>query len=76
MGRPDEQREGRIRALLRFIKEDCHGETTISNLYRFAIQSFGYGFRISTIESYIKVLIMTGEITVNDGHVKVVKKDG
>lgn len=72
--RPDEEREGRIRALLRYIKDDCKGETTLKDIYKRFLANWGYKFRISTINSYLQVLLLTGEITINNGHVKAVKK--
>jgi hypothetical protein len=75
MVRPDEEREGRIRAILKFIKEECKGETTVQEVYRFALRNWGYRFRQSTILSYLQTLIMAGEIWVNDGHIKVLKKN-
>jgi len=71
--RPDEEREGRIRALLRYIKDDCHGETNLNDVYRFALRTWGYKFRLATVMSYLQVLIMAGQITINDNHVKVVE---
>jgi hypothetical protein len=74
MVRPDEEREGRIRALLRFINEECHGETTVAEIYRFAIRNWGYKFRQVTVMSYLQTLILAGEVIINDNHVKVVAK--
>jgi len=75
MVRPDEEREGRIRAILKFIKEECKGETTVQEVCRFALRNWGYRFRQSTILSYLQTLIMAGEIWINDGHIKVLKKN-
>jgi hypothetical protein len=71
--RPDEEREGRIRALLRFIKEECHGETTTKEIYLFAIRNWGYKFRVSTVLSYLQTLVLAGEITINNGHVRAMQ---
>jgi hypothetical protein len=72
--RPDEEREGRIRALLRYIEDDCNGVTTLNDVYRFALRTWGYKFRLSTVMSYLQVLLMAGKITINDNHVRAVAK--
>lgn len=67
--RPDEERNNRIRALFRYIVEVCNGETTLQDIYRFALSNWGYRFRTSTINSYLNALIMAGQIKINNNHV-------
>jgi hypothetical protein len=72
--RPEEARENRIRALSRFIIEFQNGKCPIREVYRFACRNWGYRFRKATIDDYIRILLMSGEFTINDEHIVYIGK--
>ena len=72
--KPEERREQRINALLIYIRDVCKGKTSLHDVYRFAYRNWGYGLKVTTINSYINALILAGEVKLNNDHIIAVKK--
>ncbi len=73
--RPEDIRETRIKRVLHYIREECGGNTTVSDVVKFALKTFGFGLKPATVYSYLETLLFMGEITINNGHIKIVKKE-